>query len=594
VDATRTSPPDHEGRAAERPSTDLAGTVIAARYKLLQEIGEGGMGTVWMAEQTHPIKRLVAVKLIKPGMDSKTVLARFGAERQALAMMDHPNIARVVDGGTTEAGRPYFVMELVKGLPITQYCDDRSLPIRDRLELIQMVCGAVQHAHQKGIIHRDLKPTNVLVTEHDGRPIPKVIDFGLAKALYNPQALTDQTLFTAFGAAVGTPLYMAPEQFGVNALDVDTRTDIYSLGVILYELLTGSTPLEKRRLREAAWDEVRRLIQEEEPPRPSLRLSSCDALPSIAARRQTDPVRLGKLVRGELDWIVMKALEKDRNRRFGTASALADDLRRLLSNEPVSAGPPTVQYKLRKFARRNRGPLVAVALVLLVLLGGVVGTTIGLIEARRQRDEAELARRHEVEQRAEADRQRDEAKRNRVRADQGFQLARGAVDSYLAKIGSSPRLEQAGLQTLRKELLQEAGTFYEQLTRLEADDPGLKADLAAALRNYAMVARWNGSSRQAIERLERAMALYEQIVAVDPGNDEHQAALAATAEALGDLHAEQSSIAKAEENFQKAIAIRERLSAARPRDEERQAELANAYWRYATSLMLTFPTETRV
>ncbi len=287
---------------------DPAGAIVTGRYKLLEPIGEGGMGTVWMAEQRDPVKRLVALKLIKPGMDSKAVLARFEAERQALALMDHPNIARILDGGTTQdepsgvgRGRPYFVMELVKGRPLTEYCDARRLSIKARLELVARICSAVQHAHQKGIIHRDLKPSNLLVTENDGEPAPKVIDFGLAKALNTAAALTDRTLYTAFGTVVGTPLYMAPEQVSVNALDVDTRSDIYALGVVLYELLTGSTPLSKERVKRSPWEEVRRVIQEEEPPRPSTRLSSSHALPSLAATRQTEPLRLARLVRGDLD-----------------------------------------------------------------------------------------------------------------------------------------------------------------------------------------------------------------------------------------------------------------------------------------------------
>ena len=315
-------------KSSAQQDEEETGALIAGRYKLLEAIGEGGMGTVWMAEQREPVKRLVALKLIKPGMDSKAVLARFEAERQALALMDHPNIARILDGGTTRdepggvgPGRPYFVMELVKGRPLTEYCDARRLSIKDRLDLFVQICFAVQHAHQKGIIHRDLKPSNLLVTEHDGRPVPKVIDFGLAKALNAVGTLTDRTLYTAFGTVVGTPLYMAPEQVGINALDVDTRSDIYALGVILYELLTGTTPLERQKLSQATWEEVRRVIREEEPQRPSLRLSSSDALPSLAASRQTEPLKLTRLVRGDLDWIVMKCLEKDRARRYETASA---------------------------------------------------------------------------------------------------------------------------------------------------------------------------------------------------------------------------------------------------------------------------------
>ena len=341
-----------------RSDSEPAGAIVGGRYKLLEAIGEGGMGTIWMTEQREPVKRLVALKLIKPGMDSRAVLARFEAERQALALMDHPNIAKILDGGTTRdepggvgPGRPYFVMELVKGRPLTEYCDAGRLSVKDRLDLFVQICSAVQHAHQKGIIHRDLKPGNVLVTEHDGKPVPKVIDFGLAKALSAVGALTDRTLYTAFGAVVGTPLYMAPEQVGINALDVDTRSDIYALGVILYELLTGTTPLEKQRLKQAAWDEVRRVIREEEPQRPSFRLSSSDTLPSVAASRQTEPLRLTRMVRGDLDWIVMKALEKDRTRRYETASALARDIERYLHDEPVEASPPSRRYRLRKFAQ---------------------------------------------------------------------------------------------------------------------------------------------------------------------------------------------------------------------------------------------------
>src|SRR5215831_11244897 len=278
-----------------------AGDVIAGRYKLLEAIGEGGMGAVWVAEQTQPVRRKVALKLIKPGMDSKSVLARFDAERQALAVMDHPNIAKVLDGGLTEAGRPFFVMEYVKGVPITEYSDTARLSVAERLKLFVQVCQAVQHAHQKGIIHRDLKPTNILVAPYDDKPVPKVIDFGLAKAMH--QSLTERTLHTAHETTLGTPLYMSPEQAQLNNLDVDTRSDIYSLGVLLYELLTGTTPLELQRCKEAAWEEMKRLVREEEPPRPSTRLSSIDTLPSLAAGRQTEPTRLTKLVRGDLDWI---------------------------------------------------------------------------------------------------------------------------------------------------------------------------------------------------------------------------------------------------------------------------------------------------
>lgn len=386
--------PDPNHTAAYVSPSPLVGTIIAGRYKLLEEIGDGGMGTVWMAEQKEPVKRLVAVKLIKAGMDSKAVLARFEAERQALAMMDHPNIAKVHDAGTDDAGRPYFAMELVKGLPLTEYCDARKLSINDRLDLFVQICSAVQHAHQKAVIHRDLKPTNVLVTEHDGKPVPKVIDFGLAKALGATNLLTDRTLHTAYGTVVGTPLYMAPEQVGINALDVDTRTDIYALGVILYELLTGSTPLEKARFKETAWEEMKRLIREEEPPKPSTRLSSSASLPSLAASRQVDPLQLRRLIRGELDWIVMKALDKDRSRRYETANGLSRDVQRYLKGEAVEACPPTLGYRVRKLYRRNRAAALTAGLigaVLLIATGVSLAFGIAATQAERRAREQEAA-----------------------------------------------------------------------------------------------------------------------------------------------------------------------------------------------------------
>jgi serine/threonine protein kinase len=348
------------------PSLEHPGTQIGP-YKLLQQIGEGGMGVVYMAEQTQPVQRRVALKVIKAGMDSRQVIARFEAERQALAVMDHVNIARVLDGGTTEHGRPYFVMELVHGVPITQFCDDQRLTPRQRLELFVPVCQAIQHAHQKGIIHRDIKPSNVMVTLYDGQPVPKVIDFGVAKA--TEQKLTERTLFTQYGTMVGTLEYMSPEQAEMSALGVDTRSDIYSLGVLLYELLTGSTPLTHKRIREAAYGEIIRLIKEEEPPKPSTRLTdSGEALASISANRHTEPAKLAKLVRGELDWIVMKTLEKDRNRRYETANGFAMDVQRYLADEPVLACPPSAMYRFRKFVRRNKAALTTAAVVGLAVL----------------------------------------------------------------------------------------------------------------------------------------------------------------------------------------------------------------------------------
>jgi serine/threonine protein kinase/tetratricopeptide (TPR) repeat protein len=366
-----------------------AGTVIGP-YRLVQQIGEGGMGTVFLAQQAAPVKRLVAMKVIKPGMDSKEVLARFEAERQALALMDHPNIATVHEAGTTERGHPYFVMELVKGVPITRYCDERHLTPRERLELMVPVCQAVQHAHTKGVIHRDLKPSNVLVALYDGRPVPKVIDFGVAKAA--GQQLTDKTLVTEFGAVVGTLEYMSPEQAQLNQLDIDTRSDVYTLGVLLYELLTGSTPLGRERCREGGLLEALRLIREEEPTRPSARLSTTRELPAIAANRGLEPRKLSGALRGELDWIVLKALEKERSRRYETASGLAADLQRYLEDEPVEACPPSAAYRFGKFARRHKVGLAIAGLVLLfiVLLGCGLGWAIRDRAARKQEEARKL------------------------------------------------------------------------------------------------------------------------------------------------------------------------------------------------------------
>ncbi|HEV3298187.1 MAG TPA: serine/threonine-protein kinase [Planctomycetaceae bacterium] len=388
--------------------SESPGTLIGP-YRLLQQIGEGGFGVVFMAEQTTPVRRMVALKVIKPGMDTRQVIARFESERQALALMDHPNVAKVLDAGATASGRPYFVMELVKGVPITEFCDRNHLRPDQRLNLFLDACHAIQHAHQKGVIHRDIKPNNVMVTLHDGVPVVKVIDFGLAKA--TAQRLTERTLFTAYGEMVGTPVYMSPEQAEMSGLDIDTRTDVYSLGVLLYELLTGTTPLELERLRRAAYAEMQRIIREEEPPRPSARLSSLGGSATIlAGNRGLDVKHLVKLLSGDLDWIVMKSLEKDRNRRYDTPGNFADDIDRYLRHEPIVARPPSAIYKLKKFVQRNRGAVLTVALVAVALLAGTGVSTWQALRATRAETAAVAAAASEKQAKEDAQAREAETK----------------------------------------------------------------------------------------------------------------------------------------------------------------------------------------
>ncbi len=490
------------------PTGGRAGEIIAGKYKLIEAIGEGGMGTVWMAQQTEPVKRAVAVKLIKERMDSKTVLARFEAERQALAMMDHPNIAKVLDGGLHDS-RPYFVMELVKGIPITQFCDARKLTPNARLALYIQVCNAIQHAHQKGVIHRDIKPSNVLVALFDDRPVPKVIDFGVAKA--TGAQLTDHTLMTGFNAVVGTPEYMSPEQASFNQMDVDTRSDIYALGVLLYELLTGSTPVDRKSLGKAALLEILRIVREVEAPRPSAKLSTSQALPSISANRGTEPKKLTGLLRNELDWIVMKALEKDRTRRYETANGFAADVLRYLSGEAVQAHPPSKAYRLKKFVRRNKGQVVAASLVFLALLAGIVGTSLGLVEAKRQegiaRDEVtakEQARAAEADQRAKAVAAAEEEKAAKEQAQTNLAFAKKG-NKILGSVfaGLDPKRNYATVGEFSEAL---KGNLQKAVQDLEGSAIGDPLEVAAMQITLGQSLMGLGDPRQAIILFAKARA----------------------------------------------------------------------------------------
>jgi serine/threonine protein kinase/tetratricopeptide (TPR) repeat protein len=512
------------GTAFTNPGTPICegpGSIIGP-YKLMEQIGEGGMGLVFVAEQQHPVRRKVAFKVMKPGMDTRQVVARFEAERQALALMDHPNIARVHDGGETASGRPYFVMELVKGSPITEYCDQNQVPVRERLELFLDVCSAVQHAHQKGIIHRDIKPSNVLVMSNDGTPMVKVIDFGIAKAIGHQ--LTDKTIYTQFTQLVGSPLYMSPEQAGLSGVDVDTRTDIYALGVLLYELLTGTTPFEKERFKEAGYEELRRIIREEEPPKPSTRISTLgERATTVSTDRKSDPNRLSQSVRGELDWIVMKALEKDRNVRYETASAFAGDIKRYLHDEPVQACPPSAWYRLRKFARRNRfsfaiGTLGAAALIL-----AAIGLAIAnrLIMAEKSQKEDALK----------------EAIANLQAADDNFEKACAAVDRMLTRVAEEQLRYEPGTVKLRRRLLEDAREFYLGFLRQKSTEPRLRQETARAYSRLGNIYHILGQPRESEEAYRQAIDLLEGLASEFPREPEYRIELAdghlGTASALG-------------------------------------------------------------
>jgi serine/threonine protein kinase/tetratricopeptide (TPR) repeat protein len=467
--------------AISLPLAENPGDVIG-HYKIREKLGEGGCGAVYVAEQTEPVRRRVALKVIKLGMDTRNVIARFEAERQALAMMDHPNIARVLDAGATETGRPYFVMELVRGIKITDYCNQNHLDTRQRLELFVQVCRAVQHAHQKGIIHRDIKPSNILVTLHDGVPIPKVIDFGIAKATEG--RLTDLTVYTEIRQFIGTPAYMSPEQAEMSGLDIDTRSDIYSLGVLLYELLTGRTPFDAQELIQAGLDEMRRTIREKEPPRPSTRLSTMMVadLTAVAKNQSAEPPKLLHFIRGDLDWIVMKALEKDRTRRFESASGFALDIQRFLKNEPVEARPPSRLYRFQKFGRRNKTILVAASAVFAALVLGLAASLYLFVQERR----AVRSAREALNRAVAAERKQSEL---REQAEKGLALERHMREmaSLTDKFTTAGRLMSLGNFDKAEEimnglpLIPQSSGIYDVLGEVY----GRRGEWPASIRNFS-------------------------------------------------------------------------------------------------------------
>ncbi len=556
----------HAAQTVDLPMADGLGPKIGP-YRILQLLGEGGFGSVYMAEQSAPIQRRVALKVVKAGMDTRQVIARFEQERQALAMMDHPGIAQVLDAGATDTGRPYFVMELVRGEPVTEYCDRHKLAITARLDLFGEICAAVQHAHTKGIIHRDLKPSNILVSARDGEAHAKIIDFGIAKATAGN--LTEKTFFTEHRQLIGTPEYMSPEQ-AEGSLDIDTRTDVYALGVLLYELLTGTTPFDSRRLRSAAFGEVQRILREDDPPRPSTRLSqSAETLGGVAARRHTEPKKLSSQLRGELDWIVMKALEKDRQRRYETATGLATDIRRYLAGEPVSAAPPSAAYRFRKFVRRHRAAVTAASLVAAALVAAVVGISWQAQEARAQRDKAERVAGFMAEM---------------LRGVEPG-VARGRDTTMLTEMmtAAAARIERGELALAPEAELELRGTIGTAFRELALYDEAAKMLAPAVPLARSLHSGDSEETAEAVEsfaqllndrgELDAAELLYREALAMDqrlfPGDD---ARVATDLNNLSQVLADKGDLAAAEPVARQALEMRRRLY---PGDHEDLAESLN-------------------
>jgi serine/threonine protein kinase/uncharacterized protein HemY len=549
-----------ETKTLRTPAKDLTiGEIISEKYKLLEELGSGGMGIVYKAEQIKPVKRSVALKIIKLGMDTKQVVARFETERQALAVMDHPNIAKVFDGGATETGRPYFVMEIVRGLPITEYCDKHKLTTRERLELFTHVCQAIQHAHQKGVIHRDLKPSNILVVVQEDKPVSKIIDFGIAKAIEH--RLTERTLFTEQGQLIGTPEYMSPEQAEMSGLDVDTRTDIYALGVMLYELLVGVLPFDPETLRSASFGEIQRIIREKEPPKASTRLSSLgDTQTSIAEHRKADPSSLHRELKGDLDWITMRAMAKDRTQRYASASELEADIERYIRHEPVVAGPPSTIYRIKKYIKRHKVGVAAAALVILAILIGITGTSIGLFKAvraeKKARIEAETAQ-QVSDFLAELFKVSDpsEAKGNTITAREILDKGAGKIEEELRE---QPRIQSRLMETMGKVyrnlgLYTQAAPILEKSLSLKRKIYGEEhLEVATCLHTLAVLYDTQGKYQEAESFFRQSLAIREKIF----GRDHPEVARSLNSIAV--VNWNQGKYAEAEPLFQRSLTIKEK------------------------------------